>query len=60
MGTLHLSNFRHSHRQRLAHQRLVLISFRLNKGAFDVLTISFPYSVGGASCPADFAQRPTS
>ena len=30
----------------------VLIPFRLNKGAFDALTISFPYSVGGASCPA--------
>ena len=30
----------------------VLIPFRLNKGAFNALAISFPYSVGGASCPA--------
>ena len=33
-----------------------LIPFRLNNGAYDVLAISFIYSVDGASCPAYFAR----
>ena len=34
-----------------------LIPFRLNNSAYDVFAISFTYSVGGASCPADFARK---
>ena len=38
----------------------VLIPVRSNKDAFDALTMSFPYSVGGESCPAEFAQKQAS
>ena len=34
-----------------------LIPFRLNNSAYDVLIMLFTFSVGGASCPADFARR---
>ena len=37
--------------------RQVLIPFRLNNSAYDVFAISFTYSVGGASCPADCVRR---
>ena len=41
----------------LRSPRCLLIPFRLNNGAYDVWIISFTFSVGGASCPAYFAQR---
>ena len=35
----------------------MVIPFRLNNGASGVLSISFTYFVGGASCPADLTWR---
>ena len=35
----------------------MVVPFRLNNSVYDVLTISLTYTVGGASCPANFARR---
>ncbi len=43
--------------QKLNGGKWLVMPFRLNISAYDIVNVSSSCTVGGASCPADFARR---